>query len=59
MKLECMLNHLQCELFPPIKEWWFEVGLTYQTTEHYHRDYVQYRRVLIISLLFFSIYIRW
>jgi len=59
MKLECTLNHLQCELLPPIEEWWFDIGFTYQTTPYYCVDKSPCKYVVTIGLLFFSIYIRW
>lgn len=47
MKIEFVLNKID-------NEWWFDLGLSYQNVMH-----PQYKKVLTISLIFASIYIRW
>jgi hypothetical protein len=48
MKVEIVLNTLDN------KEWWFDLGLSYQRTLH-----PRTKRVFTIALLFFSVYVRW
>lgn len=48
MKVEITLNTLDN------KEWWFDIGLSYQRT-----PYTRTKQVFTIALLFFSVYIRW
>lgn len=48
MKVEIVLNTLDN------KEWWFDIGISYQTTSYYKT-----KRVFTIALLFFSVYVRW
>ena len=48
MNIELTLNTLDN------KEWWFDIGMSYQKT-HYHEK----KRVFTIALVFFSVYVRW
>jgi hypothetical protein len=45
MKIEALLNELD-------GEWWFELGICYETIEF------EYKKVISISFVFFTIYIR-
>jgi len=47
MKVEIAWNKID-------KEWWFDIGISYQTTSYYKS-----KRVITIALLFFSLYFRW
>ncbi len=48
MKIEVSLNTLDD------KEWWFNLGLSYDKV-HYH----EMKHVFTIGVIFFSIYVRW
>jgi len=48
MKVEITLNTLDN------REWWFDLGLSYQRTQ-----YTRTKRVFTIALIFFSVYVRW
>lgn len=39
-------------------EWWFDLGISYQTTEYYPY-YPEKKHVFTIALALASIYIRW
>ena len=49
MKMEVTLNTLDN------KNWWFDLGISYQTTEFHPEK----NHVFTIALVFFSIYVRW
>lgn len=36
-------------------EWWFDLGISYQRTPYHPK----HKKVITISLIIFSIYIRW
>ena len=48
MNIECMLNCLE-------SDWWFDLGVSYQKTPYHHT----HKKVMTLSLVFFSVYIRW
>jgi hypothetical protein len=48
MKVEIVLNTLDH------KEWWFDLGISYQKTNGSRT-----KQVFTIALLFFSVYVRW
>ncbi len=50
MKIECNWNRIEYD-----DEWWFDIGVCYQKTQ-YHYKYI---RVLTLSFIIFSLYIRW
>ena len=55
MKIECMWHTLSdADQWYNFKEWWFELGISYQRTE-----YLTTKHVFAISLAVFSIYVRW
>jgi hypothetical protein len=49
MNIELTLNTLDN------KEWWFDLGISCQKTNYHH----QKKYVFTISLVFFSVYVRW
>ena len=54
MKIECMWHTLSdADQWYNFKEWWFELGISYQRTESLTKH------VFAISLAVFSIYVRW
>ena len=48
MSIEYGLNCLE-------GDWWFDLGISYQKTPYHH----EHRKVITVSLVFFSVYIRW
>ena len=48
MSIEYELNYLE-------GDWWFDLGISYQKTPYHH----EHKKVITVSLVFFSVYVRW